>query len=631
MQHHTTHNRCSFAGLMESLEIRALFCSDHWGDPDAMQRLTVSELAPTASSADLPATSAAFVRRINFQPDGANPVPDYYRVDTGAPYGLRSNGLTYGWSADNRDGRDRNVLADQRYDTFHHLQKNGASYSWEIAVPNGPYTVRVVAGDASFFDSVFKVNVEGVLTVNGTPSSSNRFAEGTQTVNVTDGKLTISNASGAANNKIAFVEITGGANRLPVVSAAASDASAGESTNPGAFTLTRTGSTAAGLTVNYAVSGAAGNGSDYDLLSGVALFAPGSATAVIAVNPIDDSAIEGSENVLITVTTAMEYSNAFNSSATINISDNDGSQNLGTLKWTIKAANPTPRAEGYGAVIGEKFYTFGGYLNSQYKPSKIGHVYDPSANNWTKLNDAPLELTHAATASDARYLYIAGGYPPGAQGPTGPQAFATDKAFRYDSTNDTWTALTNLPAARGSGQMVLVGRTLYFVGGSDAARKDKADHWALNLDNTAAGWVTRASMPAARNHFGSALVDGKIYAVGGQTGQDAASVFKADVFRYDPSSNTWSSVKSLTSARSHANASTISYKGRLITIGGEAGPSTQLSKVEAYNPATNTWSTLTNLPRNVTAGIAGSFGDRIIFSTGAGGGFRAETWVGDFI
>ena len=48
------------------------------------------------------------------------------------------------------------------------------------------YKVHIVAGDPSNFDSVYKYNAEGVLTVNGTPSSSSRWKEGTQTVSITD-------------------------------------------------------------------------------------------------------------------------------------------------------------------------------------------------------------------------------------------------------------------------------------------------------------------------------------------------------------------------------------------------------------------------------------------------------------
>jgi hypothetical protein len=79
---------------------------------------------------------------------------------------------------------------------------------WEMAVPNGTYRVRVVSGDASYTDSVYRINVEGALAINGTPTSSTRWFDNTVTVTVTDGRLTISNASGAANNKICFVEVT---------------------------------------------------------------------------------------------------------------------------------------------------------------------------------------------------------------------------------------------------------------------------------------------------------------------------------------------------------------------------------------------------------------------------------------
>jgi hypothetical protein len=79
---------------------------------------------------------------------------------------------------------------------------------WEIAVANGTYSARVVSGDANHFDSVFRTTVEGVLTVNGTPTTSTRWIEGTSTVTVSDGRLTIRSGSGASNNKICFVEIT---------------------------------------------------------------------------------------------------------------------------------------------------------------------------------------------------------------------------------------------------------------------------------------------------------------------------------------------------------------------------------------------------------------------------------------
>ena len=156
-------------------------------------------------------SAAAAVTRVNFQPAGAA-VPAGYLSDTGLAYADRGTGQTYGWNIDNSaQTRDRNAAnsPDQRYDTLTHLQKPANPDGvWEIAVQAGTYTVRVVSGDAQHFDSVFRTSVEGVLTVNGTPTSATRWVEGTATVTVSDGRLTVRSAAGASNNKICFVEIT---------------------------------------------------------------------------------------------------------------------------------------------------------------------------------------------------------------------------------------------------------------------------------------------------------------------------------------------------------------------------------------------------------------------------------------
>ena len=148
---------------------------------------------------------------VNFQP-AASPVPTGYLADGGLVYGARGNGQTYGWTIDNTaQTRDRNASnsPDQRYDTLTHLQKPANPDAiWEIAVANGTYRVRIVSGDPSNIDSVFRTTAEGTLVVSGTPTTSTRWIEGTATVVVTDGRLTIRSGAGASNNKICFVEIS---------------------------------------------------------------------------------------------------------------------------------------------------------------------------------------------------------------------------------------------------------------------------------------------------------------------------------------------------------------------------------------------------------------------------------------
>jgi glucose/arabinose dehydrogenase len=156
-------------------------------------------------------SSAAPGWKINFQPASAA-VPAGYVADSGAPFALRASGDTYGWNADNTaQARDRNApnSPDQRYDTLAYMQRPGNPDAvWEIAVPNGTYTVRVVAGDPSFFGNRVGISAEGVTVVSGTTTSDQRWLEGHATVTVGDGRLTIRNAPGADGNKICFVEIT---------------------------------------------------------------------------------------------------------------------------------------------------------------------------------------------------------------------------------------------------------------------------------------------------------------------------------------------------------------------------------------------------------------------------------------
>jgi hypothetical protein len=147
--------------------------------------------------------------KINFQPATA-PTYTGYLVDSGASYGIR-NGHTYGWSVDNSaNTRYRNASnsPDVRYDTLNHMQKISNTMLWEIALPNGKYSVRIVAGDPSNIDSTYRINAENIRVISGIPSTSNRWIDGSAEVIVSDGKLTISNGDGAVNNKINFIVIT---------------------------------------------------------------------------------------------------------------------------------------------------------------------------------------------------------------------------------------------------------------------------------------------------------------------------------------------------------------------------------------------------------------------------------------
>jgi beta-galactosidase len=160
--------------------------------------------------------AAGFSAAINFQPASAPAFPGYV-VDGGVPFGDRGNGLTYGWSQDATAAvRDRNsaLSLDQRYDTLIHM----GTLTWEIAVPNGTYSVHAVVGDPSYFDVSSTLTIEGILAINGLTSGATPWLEGTATVTVNDGRLTVGNQAGSYN-KICFIEIVAAAPTPPSAAA----------------------------------------------------------------------------------------------------------------------------------------------------------------------------------------------------------------------------------------------------------------------------------------------------------------------------------------------------------------------------------------------------------------------------
>jgi hypothetical protein len=164
-----------------------------------------STIVPAKTSA------AAFTAQINFQPTSVV-APEGYLIDSGLPFSAAGNGYTYGWSKDlSAYAVQRNSASspDIRYDTAIMLVAGG---TWEMAVPNGMYDVKIVAGTGSGGNlNAQKFSVEGVpmtqtQTATPTPTISGGWSEESITVVVTDGRLTISASPGSS---LCFVQITG--------------------------------------------------------------------------------------------------------------------------------------------------------------------------------------------------------------------------------------------------------------------------------------------------------------------------------------------------------------------------------------------------------------------------------------
>ncbi|MFN0077536.1 MAG: Calx-beta domain-containing protein [Prosthecobacter sp.] len=108
--------------------------------------------------------------------------------------------------------------------------------------------------------------------------------------------------------------------------------------SPGLLTLSRTGSTAASLTVNYTVSGTATSGGDFTALSGSVTIPATAATATVEITPVDDSTSESLETVIVTLSTNAAYIiDPLTTPATVSVYDDD----LQTVNVTASDAEAT--------------------------------------------------------------------------------------------------------------------------------------------------------------------------------------------------------------------------------------------------------------------------------------------------
>ena len=187
-----------------------------------------------------------------------------------------------------------------------------------------------------------------------------------------------------------FAIVKGGAS-TPAVTITATDASAAEAAgNPGQFTVSRGTSGSTALAVNLTVGGTATNGTDYTTIPVTVTIPAGSVTATIAVTPVDDSAVEPSETVIVTVAAGTGYTVGASSSATVTIADNDTS--------TVTIAATDANASEAGPATGTFTITRTGGTTSTALPVTIAR--SGTATNVTDYAaiNSPVTIPSGATS-----------------------------------------------------------------------------------------------------------------------------------------------------------------------------------------------------------------------------------------
>jgi N-acetylneuraminic acid mutarotase len=178
----------------------------------------------------------------------------------------------------------------------------------------------------------------------------------------------------------------------------------------------------------------------------------------------------------------------------------------------------------------------------------------------------------------------------------------------YDPGTNSWSARTAMPASRADLAVAVADSKLYAIGGRVTSDSKTVDVYDPATDS----WSAAAQMPTARGGLAAETVNGMIYAVGGRVAAPdpvLAAIVRGPytiqprslpgttaintVERYDPGTNTWSTVAPMPTARAHLAVGVIN--GILYAVGGQDG-GTEIGALEAYDPATDHWTARAPMP-----------------------------------
>ena len=147
-----------------------------------------------------------------------------------------------------------------------------------------------------------------------------------------------------------------------------------------------------------------------------------------------------------------------------------------------------------------------------------------------------------------------------------------------------WEEMAPVSVARfaADGVEALDGK-IYFVGGAnDSGEKNIAERY----DPTTNQWETLATMTSARYGVAAAVLNGRLYAIGG-IGLPSVEIF-------DPQTGQWSAGPTLPSVVQYGTA--IAVNGKIVLVGGQNAAGQNINQVLELDPATNQWSQKAVMP-----------------------------------
>jgi N-acetylneuraminic acid mutarotase len=168
---------------------------------------------------------------------------------------------------------------------------------------------------------------------------------------------------------------------------------------------------------------------------------------------------------------------------------------------------------------------------------------------------------------------------------TEPERASSTPGISFASASNTWAVRASMPTPRARLKATTVNGIIYAIGGTGSLRKVEAYNTGTN------SWSSKASLPEPLEPTGASSINGKIYVAGGRS----SSGISKRLYVYNPATNSWTRKADMPyKGTAHGgeqgaiNGRLYVYLGMTTKSDGTVGP----QRFMRYNPSTNTWSTL---------------------------------------
>lgn len=283
---------------------------------------------------------------------------------------------------------------------------------------------------------------------------------------------------------------------------------------------------------------------------------------------------------------------------------------------TSSVQAPLGRYEHTAVWTGDEMIVWGGNGGATIDIYKDGAAYDPAANTWTAIADAPGLLfrdRHTAIWTGDEMIVWGGS--------NGPSDFHQDGA-RYHRGTDSWTSIPasfEAPSARVHHTAVWTGSEMIVWGGKDSQFTTVATGGVYDPDTGSWTATSADGAPGARWHH-TAIWTGSAMIVWGGTDMSA---YLADGAIYDPTADSWSAMTTAGAPAARAEHTAVWTGSEMIVWGGN-----DLATGGIYQPVTDSWEALPTAaaPLGRSAHVSVWTGNEMI--VWGGYGYSDETHTG---